>query len=79
MERDKDFEELYDYDSSINYNDVLKTCYDLSRSGETGKAQEIARKHGGMIALYVMADYWRKLHWDEYLHWKKLHWKELQK
>lgn len=79
MKRDKDFEERYDYDCSINYNDVLETCYDLSKSGETDKVQEIARKHGGMIALYVKVYYWRRLHPKEYLHWKELHWKELQK
>lgn len=46
MERDLDFEKRYDYDPSINYEDVLKKIFELLPTDKEA-AVEVMRKHGG--------------------------------
>ena len=50
MERDLDFEKRYDYDPSINYEDVLKKIFELLPTDKEA-AVEVMRKHGGMISI----------------------------
>lgn len=60
MERDLDFEKRYDYDPSINYEDVLKKIFELLPTNKEA-AVEVMRKHGGMISIYGKRDYQKRL------------------
>ncbi len=60
MERDLDFEKRYDYDPSINYEDVLKKIFELLPTDKEA-AGELMRKYGDVLSIYVKRDYQKRL------------------